>query len=70
MSTKPTRLGEKIKRLRKSQNLTQEKLAELASVDPKTIISIETGARRNPTLKTLSKLANALGVKVKDIFPF
>lgn len=54
------RLGEKIKRLRKEQGLTQEKLAELANVDPKTIIQIENARRKNPTLETISKIAKAL----------
>lgn len=53
------RLGEKIKELRKEKGLTQEKLAELAKVDPKSIISIETG-KRNPTLKTINKIAQTL----------
>ena len=54
------RLGEKVKHLRKERNLTQEKLAELAKIDPKTVIEIENARRRNPTLKTLSKIAKAL----------
>lgn len=54
------RLGEKVKHLRKEKGLTQEKLAELAKIDPKTIIEIENARRRNPTLKTLNKIAKAL----------
>lgn len=56
------RLGEKIKHLRKEKGLTQEKLAELAKIDPKTIIEIENARRRNPTLKTLNKIAKALNI--------
>lgn len=55
------KLGEKIKTLRKERKLTQEELAELAKVDPKSIIDIENG-KRNPTFKTLGKIATALKV--------
>ena len=54
------RLGERVKHLRKTRGLTQEKLAELADIDPKTIIEIENARRKNPTLKTLNKIAKAL----------
>lgn len=60
------KLGEKIKRLRKERGLTQEKLAELANVDPKSIIAIETG-KRNPTLKTLNKIAIALKIPLSPL---
>ncbi len=53
------RIGEKIKQLRREKNLTQEKLAELAKIDPKSIVEIERG-KRNPTLKTLNKISLAL----------
>lgn len=63
------KLGEKIRSLRKERDLTQEKLAELAKVDPKSIISIETG-KRNPTLKTLNKLAKALKTSSNKLLSF
>lgn len=60
------KLGEKIKKLRKEKGFTQEKLAELAKIDPKSVIAIE-GGKRNPTLKTLSKIATALKVRLDDL---
>ena len=60
-------LAERIRILRKSQNLTQEKLAELSNIDPKTIVSIESGKRVNPTLKTLNKLAKALKTSTEEL---
>ena len=60
------KLGEKIKRLRKEKGFTQEKLAELAKVDPKSIIAIETG-KRNPTLKTINKIAIVLKVPLSSL---
>lgn len=60
------KLGEKIKKLRKEKGLTQEKLAELAKIDPKSVIQIENG-KRNPTLKTINKIVIALKVHLSDI---
>ena len=60
------RLGERIKSLRKQKDLTQEKLAELAKVDPKSIIQIE-GGKRNPTYKTLGRIASALNVRISKL---
>ena len=60
------RIGEKIKYLRREKNLTQEKLAELAKIDPKSVVDIEAG-KRNATIKTLTKLASALKISISDI---
>lgn len=63
------KLGRKIQKIRQEKRLTQEKLAEKVGVSTTWIGYIETGYRR-PNLKMIYKIANALGVKVKDIFPF
>ncbi len=46
--------------------ITQEELAGRARIDPKSVIEIE-GGKRNPTLKTIRKIAFALKVKLKDL---
>ena len=61
-----SRLGEKIRKIRKGKKITQEKLAELAGIDPKSVIQIE-GGKRNPTIKTLNQIARALGTTIEDI---
>ena len=61
MGTIYKKLGDNIRNFRKKNVLTQEKLAELAHMDPKSIIEIENG-NRNPTLKTIRKIALALKV--------
>jgi len=61
-----TKYGEIIREKRKEKGLSQEKLAELAKVDAKTIIQIE-GGKRNPTLKSLQKIANSLKVPLRDL---
>lgn len=60
-------LSVRIVELRKSKGLTQEKVAEEADIDRVALANIETG-RRRPTVTTLYKLSQALGVRVEDIF--
>lgn len=57
------KLGNRIKVIRKSLGLTQEKLAELANIDNKHLSKIENGAHL-PSFKTIEKLSLALGVDI------
>lgn len=63
------RLGQKIKRIRQQKRLTQDNLAEKVGISTKYIQFIESGERQ-PSLKTLYKIAKNLSVKVKDLFDF
>ncbi|HBB56472.1 TPA: DNA-binding protein [Patescibacteria group bacterium] len=56
-----------IKRLREVKGLSQEKLARLADVANNTLIKMETGENKNPTLETLKRVAKALEVSVDDL---
>lgn len=56
-------LGDKIRRLREKQNLTQLQLAEKVGVSLSLIAQIETG-RVKPALDTLYNIAGILGVSV------
>jgi len=60
-------LGKRIRRLRKQTGLTQEKLAEKIHVSATHVGLVETGKRRF-SLKSLQRIATALGVKLKDLF--
>lgn len=62
-------LGRRIRDLRKKRGLTQEQLAEAASVDVKYLGNIERG-RENPTIGILEKLAKTLSVKLHQILDF
>ena len=62
-------LGNRIKELRRIQGLSQEKLAEIVSLDSKFISKIEVG-RSSPSLETMESIADALGVEIKDLFEF
>ncbi|MCT4563804.1 MAG: helix-turn-helix domain-containing protein [Maledivibacter sp.] len=64
-------LGKRIREERLKIGLTQEKLAEFAEVSPAYMGRIERG-ERNITVKTLIRIANALGTSIdyllKDAF--
>ena len=60
-------LGQRIKNLRKARGITQEKLAEIISMDITTLSKIETG-RNYPQPETVEKLAKAFGVRIQDMF--
>jgi len=62
-----SKLSKNIKKLRKRKNFSQEKLARMADVANNTIIKIESGENKNPTLETLQKVSKALGVSIDDI---
>lgn len=56
------RVGKKIRDLRKRQELTQEKLAELTGIDYKYLQRIEGKNPPNIKLETIAKLAKTLKV--------
>ncbi|KUO78074.1 MAG: transcriptional regulator [Desulfosporosinus sp. BRH_c37] len=60
-------VGNKIRELRRKQNLSQEDLAHLSGLDRTYINSVENG-RRNITIISLEKIANGLKVKVSIFF--
>ena len=53
---------------RQRLGITQDQLAEKAGCAPLTVTNVESG-RRNVTLRSLSLLANALEIDVRDLFP-
>jgi transcriptional regulator with XRE-family HTH domain len=60
-------LGKRIKEYRKKKGLSQQKLAEKSSLSFNTITRIEQGMGNSPTLKTLVKLADVLGVGLDEL---
>lgn len=63
------KLGKRIQELRKFQNITQEKLAEIVNMDITSLSKIETG-RNYPQPDTLEKIASALSVDIERLFVF
>jgi DNA-binding XRE family transcriptional regulator len=60
-------LAQRIKSLRLAKGWTQEEFAERAAMQRSYLGDLELG-RRNPSVRTLVKLANAFGVAVPDLF--
>jgi len=59
--------GKKLRSLRLSKNLSQEKVAELADLDRTYISSVELG-KRNISIVNICRLASALQVEIKVLF--
>lgn len=58
---------EKIRKFRKKRGLTLMNVSEVTKLSPGYIADLEKNKKTNPTMDTLTKLANALGVKVSDL---
>ena len=59
--------GKRIKQLRVMRDMTQEQLAEASKVSISFLGNVERGSK-NPTVQTVSKIANALEVTLSDLF--
>lgn len=60
------KLGENLKTLRTKKNITQTELAKTLGVDKSFISNIESG-KTNPTLSTITNLAQALEVSTNEL---
>ena len=61
-------MNNNIKESRKSQQISQEKLAEMSGVSRTIISGIESGRIEITTTATLKKISKALGKTVEEIF--
>jgi len=61
--------GARIKEIRESKNMSQEKLAELVCMESRHISRIETG-KSFTTLENIAKIADVLDVKISELFSF
>ncbi|MBI4824072.1 MAG: helix-turn-helix transcriptional regulator [Nitrospirae bacterium] len=62
-------IGKRIQSIREKRRLTQEELEEKTGVNARYISAIECG-QKNPTVKTLSKLAKGLDIELYELFLF
>jgi len=60
-------LSANIKKLRKQHHLSQEELAKKAGITYSTLIKIESGLNKNPTLETLKKIASTFKIKIDEL---
>lgn len=62
-------LGQRIRNIRKSKGLTQEKLAELINIETPSLSYLETG-KYAPSIDTLQKLSEVLNVQPWEFYYF
>jgi len=60
------KLGENLKRIRTKKNITQIEIAKKLGVDRSFVSNLE-NAKTNPTLATITNLAQALGVSTNEL---
>lgn len=63
------KLGSRIRELRLAKNIKQGVFADLLNMERSNFTRIESGKQR-PNDENLDKIANALGVEIKDLFDF
>ena len=66
-TTKLLNLGKNIQKARKSNNLSQNELADILNISREHLAKIET-AKRCVSLKLLFKIAEALNIQVYKLF--
>lgn len=59
--------GRRVRRLREGKKWNQERLAAEAGIHRSYLAGIESG-KRNPSLKNIAKIADALGVPMAALF--
>jgi transcriptional regulator with XRE-family HTH domain len=60
-------ISNNLKKIRAEKGYSLERVARLADLSLNTIVKIESGVNKNPTIDTLSKIAKALGFGVDDL---
>ena len=61
------KISENLKRYRSKKGYSLEKIARFADLSLNTIVKVEKGINKNPTIGTLTKIAKALSVGVDDL---
>ena len=60
-------ISENIKRLRNKLGLTQDDLAKKADIKYTTLMKVESGAVNKPSVQTMAKITEALGVSIENL---
>ena len=60
-------IGDKIKLLRNKQGLTQDELARKSDLPYTTLTKIETNVITKPSIQTVVKVANGLGITIDNL---
>jgi len=67
MSKSESTIGENIKKYRNKLDISQDVLSKRANLAFHTIAKIEAGSTPNPTIDTVKKIADALGVSLDEL---
>lgn len=62
-----SKISSNVKKLRTGRGFSLEKVARLADLSLNTVMRVESGVNKNPTIETLTKIARALSVGVDDL---
>jgi ribosome-binding protein aMBF1 (putative translation factor) len=68
LSDVAVRFGKRLREVREEAGISQEKLAELATLHRTYVSSVERG-KRNISIENIERLAVALGVSMRDLMP-
>jgi len=60
-------IRDKIKQLRNKQGLTQDELAKKSDLPYTTLTKIESNVITKPSIQTVAKISNGLGIKIDDL---
>jgi transcriptional regulator with XRE-family HTH domain len=60
-------LAQNIRKLRLKRGLSQEKLSRLADIANATLVKIESGTAKEPTITTVAKIASALNISIDEL---
>ncbi len=60
-------ISNNLKKLRAEKDYSLESVARLVDLSLSTVVKVEDGANKNPTIDILSKIAKALEVGVDDL---
>ncbi len=60
-------ISNNLKKIRAEKGYSLERVARLADLSLSTVVKVEDGTNKNPTIDTLSKIAKALEIGVDDL---
>lgn len=62
-----SKISSNIKKFRTEKGYSLEKVARLSDLSLNTVMRVESGTNKNPTIETLTKIAKALNIGVDDL---
>ena len=65
--SKKSTIGQRIKRIRNKNKLTQEALARKSDIPYTTLVKIESNVVKNPSISTVKKIAAGLEITIDEL---